>query len=311
MEPVALVCGIRSEPPVALVLSALEERGLPHMLWHQRDFESQSFTLPMDSAAHSSSEGWIESNGVRHPLSSVAGIYTRVVDSDTLPDFSDRPVDDPDRLRTRDLQIRLCSWIESAPVRVLNRARSMASNASKPYQAQRIRAAGFRIPTTLVTNSADDVRAFVLRFKRVIVKGISGERTIVREYGDEHEATLDLLARCPAQFQAYVEGTDMRVHVVGRSVFATRVVSDATDYRYAGESTRLEGVRLDPVLEARCIELAHGLDLPLAGIDLRITPEGEAVCFEVNPSPAFSYYEGDTGQPISRAIAEYLVGIAA
>jgi hypothetical protein len=31
-------------------------------------------------------------------------------------------------------------------------------------------------------------------------------------------------------------------------------------------------------------------------------------CFEVNPSPAFSHYESQTGQPISRAVADYLSG---
>jgi glutathione synthase/RimK-type ligase-like ATP-grasp enzyme len=46
--------------------------------------------------------------------------------------------------------------------------------------------------------------------------------------------------------------------------------------------------------------------LPVAGIDLRRTPEGEWYCFEVNPSPAFTYYESRTGQPIGRAIAKLL-----
>jgi hypothetical protein len=34
-------------------------------------------------------------------------------------------------------------------------------------------------------------------------------------------------------------------------------------------------------------------------------------CFEVNPSPAYSYYESHTGQPISAALARYLVAGAA
>ena len=42
------------------------------------------------------------------------------------------------------------------------------------------------------------------------------------------------------------------------------------------------------------------------GIDLKITPDDEVYCFEVNPSPAFSYYESNTGQPISAAIARAL-----
>jgi hypothetical protein len=43
-----------------------------------------------------------------------------------------------------------------------------------------------------------------------------------------------------------------------------------------------------------------------SGIDLKITPDDEVYCFEVNPSPAFSYYESNTGQPISAAIARAL-----
>jgi D-alanine-D-alanine ligase-like ATP-grasp enzyme len=43
-----------------------------------------------------------------------------------------------------------------------------------------------------------------------------------------------------------------------------------------------------------------------SGIDLKITPEGEVFCFEVNPSPGFNFYEVGTGQPISVALADLL-----
>ena len=52
------------------------------------------------------------------------------------------------------------------------------------------------------------------------------------------------------------------------------------------------------------------MNLPLAGIDLRRTPQGEWYCFEVNPSPAFTYYEQITGQPISQAVALLLANAA-
>jgi len=48
--------------------------------------------------------------------------------------------------------------------------------------------------------------------------------------------------------------------------------------------------------------------LAVAGIDLRRTPEDEWYCFEVNPSPAFSFYEEATHQPIAEAIAALLAG---
>jgi hypothetical protein len=48
--------------------------------------------------------------------------------------------------------------------------------------------------------------------------------------------------------------------------------------------------------------------LAIAGIDLKVTRDNRVYCFEVNPSPAYSYYESNTGQPISSAVADYLAG---
>ncbi len=49
------------------------------------------------------------------------------------------------------------------------------------------------------------------------------------------------------------------------------------------------------------------MGLHLAGIDLRHTPEDEWYCFEVNPSPAFPYYEQWTDQPIASTLAQLLI----
>jgi hypothetical protein len=48
------------------------------------------------------------------------------------------------------------------------------------------------------------------------------------------------------------------------------------------------------------------MNLPVAGIDLRRSPDDEWFCLEVNPSPAFSYYQAHAGLPISEAIARLL-----
>ena len=45
----------------------------------------------------------------------------------------------------------------------------------------------------------------------------------------------------------------------------------------------------------------------VAGIDLRLTPNDELFCFEVNSSPGFTFYEDSTGQPIAAAIADLLM----
>jgi glutathione synthase/RimK-type ligase-like ATP-grasp enzyme len=105
------------------------------------------------------------------------------------------------------------------------------------------------------------------------------------------------------------------VHTIGGEAFATAVRSDATDYRYAarqmGESAELREVVLSDELTDRCLRLSRSLGLEFAGIDLKVTPDEEIYCFEVNPSPAFSYYEANTGQPISAAVARHLASPAA
>ena len=104
-------------------------------------------------------------------------------------------------------------------------------------------------------------------------------------------------------------GNDVRVHVVDQEVFPTEIVSDKVDYRYArrnGGSAELRAIELAPDIAEQCVALTRGLGLAFAGIDLKITPDGEIFCFEVNPCPAFSFYEANTEQPIARAVARYL-----
>lgn len=55
-----------------------------------------------------------------------------------------------------------------------------------------------------------------------------------------------------------------------------------------------------------CRPIAADLGLSLAGIDLRRTPSGEWYCFEVDPSPAFTFYKDTTDQPIPEAVAALL-----
>jgi glutathione synthase/RimK-type ligase-like ATP-grasp enzyme len=101
----------------------------------------------------------------------------------------------------------------------------------------------------------------------------------------------------------------VRVHVVGTQAFATEIRSSAVDYRYAsrtGADAELVACGLPPEVASKCVALAHELDLPLCGIDLRRRPDGSFVCFEVNPMPGFSYYEHSTGQGIGEAVVSYL-----
>jgi glutathione synthase/RimK-type ligase-like ATP-grasp enzyme len=203
-------------------------------------------------------------------------------------------------------------WCEIMPGCVVNRCAPMGSNFSKPYQAQLVLKHGFAIPETVITNQPELVWEFRQRYGKVIYKSISSVRSIVQLLTDDDMERLDQIRWCPTQFQAFVDGTNVRVHVVGTSIFATAVRSHAVDYRYDRRNedrpTSLHAINLSDDLAERCVNLTRALGLSFAGIDLKITPEGDVYCFEVNPSPAYSYYEAHTGQKIAAAVALFIAG---
>lgn len=304
-----LLCGIPSETALVLVREELERLAARVVVFNQRAFETCELEYEVVRGEVS---GTLRLDGRRFALEEFEGVYTRVMDEQRLPELRGEPPMSPARRRARRLHRVLSEWIEIAPARVVNRARPQGSNASKPYQAQLIRAQGFAIPETLITNDPELVREFLAQHGRVVYKSVSGTRSIVQLLGPADLERLDRIRWCPVQFQAYVVGTDVRVHVVADEVFATAVRSAAIDYRYALrqqlDAAELEPIELPEALAERCVALAAALELPFAGIDLRLSATGEATCFEVNPSPAYSYYELGAGQPIARSLARYLLG---
>jgi hypothetical protein len=303
---VILLCGIPTETPLALVREELERLCIPVVLFNQRDWADYSLSWEL---AEGRPRGELRVDGLCHPLAEFSGVYTRLMEDARLPDVRAEPPESPARRRCRALHEALVQWYEVAPIRGVNRARPQGSNVSKPYQLMLIRAAGFAVPETLVTNDPELVREFVAEHGPVIYKSISGIRSIVTRLEHDDLRRLDRIRWCPVQFQAYVAGANVRVHVVGDEAFATAVRSDATDYRYGlqqvEEAAELQATNLDDAVAERCIRLAAALELPFAGIDLLFPPDGEPVCLEVNPSPAFSYFELNTGQPIAAALARY------
>jgi hypothetical protein len=304
-----LVCGIPSEPPLAMVLDRLASLPVEVVLFNQRAFERTDLAF---GVAGGRVCGTLTIDGRSWALEGFEGVYVRLMDDRLLPELDGDLPDSARRRRCRALHDGLVRWLDVCPARVVNRLGRMGSNASKPYQAQQIARYGFLVPETLITNDPEQVLEFVERYGRVIYKSISGVRSIVREVTAADLVRLDLVRACPTQFQAYVEGVDVRVHTIGNRAFATRVTSTATDYRYAasqGGDTTLDSADLPADLVERCLRLSASLGLDFAGIDLRLAPDERVYCFEVNPSPAFSYYEAHTSQPIAETLARYLAGL--
>jgi biotin carboxylase len=102
-------------------------------------------------------------------------------------------------------------------------------------------------------------------------------------------------------------------------MFATRINSQQTargtiDWREAqwkprGESSdlKLEPVTLPRAVRSACRRLIRSLGLAYGAIDLIVTPQGEYVFLEVNPSGQFLWIDYEVGLPLLDAMSEMLI----
>lgn len=301
-----LLWGLPGDSPLASVHAALRHRGAQVAFVNQRDVLDTEVELLVNDCI----QGVLRAPSQVVHLGQVTASYVRPYSSVQLPAIERAGPFSTAWQHAVSLDDALMCWADLSPAYVINRPSAMASNNSKPYQALFIQAIGFDVPATLVTTDPEAVHEFRTHYGTVVYKSLSGVRSIVRRLDERHEERLERVRWCPTQFQQYIAGMDYRVHVVGDEVFSCEVCSSADDYRYAanqGLSVEIRPSKLPQDVAERCRSLASSLGLSVAGIDLRCTPEGRWYCFEVNPSPAFTYYQAASDQPIDETIANLLI----
>lgn len=300
-----LIMGDINEPMIEDTLDELETRGASHCFVAPEHFPHEA-TLSLALPSSESGLQWRDGTKVR--WADVRSIYHRLSFGDFQSDEGQEDyTDEEEAYASNEFMSLLNPILNTLPVRVVNRPLASSTNASKPFQANLIQQAGFLIPETLVTNDPLAAQEFYdLHQGQVIYKSISYVRSIVKQMLPEDLQRLDTLRTCPVQLQEMVPGIDHRVHVIGERVFAHQIQAKENDYRYDKEA-EIVAHQLDGETEERCLELAKILGMEIAGVDLRISSEGEVYCFEVNPSPAFSWYEVRTGQPITAALCDLLM----
>jgi hypothetical protein len=305
-----LITGIPSEPPVLLATKAAEKAGIPYVMFNQRKAHLYQLSLKF---CNNKFTGILQmDDGKEYELHKITGIYIRMMDNYFLPEMHNKVfnyIGERQAQKSISIHKQFLDWMEIASCRILNRTWEMLSNLSKPYQAQLIAEAGFLIPPTCITNNTKKVLSFKKKYNHLIFKSISSMRSIVKELDAMSIKNLDTIKYLPTQFQEKLNGINIRVHVIGNALFATKVESRVIDYRYAGrenEDVKLTPFKLPQDIEKRCFKISKSLRLPLCGIDLFKTDKGKYYCFEVNPSPGYTYYQQSAGQDIATAIVKWL-----
>lgn len=306
MKRQIVLWGLAQDEVLNAVRVELNRRTMPHLVLDQR--EAHRMHLDLDVGLDVSGRLRMGANEVG--LDDVGAIFVRPRDiREVLRDRGDMP-GTQSYAQAMAVERALFIWTEITNAFVINRPSAMASNGSKPCQAETIREHGFEIPPTLATTTPQDAREFIAAHGQVIYKSVSGQCSIVTRMDTLELEQIDRVANCPTQFQAHIPGTDWRVHVIGNAVHACEIRCSSDDYRIAheqGEPIALSAAVLPASIGMRCHALARRLNLSLAGIDLRRTDDGAWYCFEVNTAPAFTYYERATGQPLTAAVTQLLI----
>lgn len=192
--------------------------------------------------------------------------------------------------------------------------------AQKVYQLKLAQEIGFRIPRTAVTNDPAAARAFIAAEgeRGTIYKAFSATRQAWREtrlLRAEEMELLESVRHAPVIFQEYIEAeVDLRITVIGDKIFPAAIHSQDTDYkmdfRMHIDTARYATHALPAEIEAKLRRYMKALGLVYGAIDMRMTPGGEYVFLEINPCGQYLFVEQKTGQDITGALIDALVGNA-
>lgn len=258
-------------------------------------------------------------------LTDLEGFYLRSIPAPYAPSFERE--EDGELVLYEDWFIRymqereraayFVAWLLSLQdrgARLINPPHAGSVLQYKPFQLETLRRLGARVPRTLISNDPDAVRAFQTEVGDVIFKPLMGG-AITRALSEVDDAELEAVRNAPVIFQERIVGDDVRVMLAGEEVVssvAIRTPSQHLDFRddpvYSSGEAQYEPVTLPSEVVAHCRAAARKCGLKFAGLDLKRTADGRWVFLELNSSPIYLDVELKLGHPISRAVAELVVG---
>ncbi|MFD4599629.1 RimK family alpha-L-glutamate ligase [Streptomyces sp. NPDC058464] len=207
--------------------------------------------------------------------------------------------------RWRWLTTALTAWLDHIPGLVVNRPSIRSDNGSKPLHELSLARAGFRVPASVTGSSPERLRAFAAAGP-TIVKALSGVRATSRLVDAADLADFEP-GQGPVHLQRYVPGRDVRVHVVGDRVHAEEIVSAAVDYRTDGDAG-FTPCELPASLAEQVVRHTAGQGMSFAGWDFKLADDGTYWCLEVNPMPAYDWYDRRLGGTITASLLGLLRG---
>jgi len=197
---------------------------------------------------------------------------------------------------------------------------------NKLYQQLIASSFGLVTPRSIVSNNHEKVVEFLRSHGECILKPIKSgfvsddinPKVIFTSLITKDDiSALERVNECPTYLQEHiVKVADVRVTVVGSSVFSAKIYSQATedtriDWR-KGENINLkyEAIDLGPALNEACIKLTRHLGLQFGALDFVIDEKGNFIFLEINPNGQWGWIQYRLNYDISGTISKLLISQA-
>ncbi len=198
--------------------------------------------------------------------------------------------------------------IKACPTNWVNSWKAYEFHQNKPLQLNRIQSLGIKIPQTLITNCPEEVIEFSKTYPKAIFKPVYGgahTQYLTEDYLSSKRLNLALKIS-PITVQEYIPGTNIRSYLINQKVYSAEIRSQCLDFR-DDENVQIIPIKTPENIQKQCRIISQALFLKWTGIDWRLTPDGEYVFLEANPSPMFLHFEKQTGFPITQELVQLLL----
>ncbi|GAA3820823.1 ATP-grasp ribosomal peptide maturase [Streptomyces coacervatus] len=303
------------DPAADLVVDELTTRGVPVMRFDMGDFP-QTMSLSVEHEA----APWAgvladEHRWVR--LEEVRAVYYR---RPCLPAVSEE-LPEPHRSWANDQALAgLLGTLYALPVTWVNRPDVDGIASHKPGQLPIAAAYGLRTPRSLITTDPEVARRFCHGVGGpVICKPLmggpleyaDGRRTGVPTILIDPDTIDDSVSLTAHLFQEWVpKSHEVRLTVVSTDMFAAEIHagSDAArvDWRSDYDALTYDVCKVPDDVRAGVLGWLEHFGLGFGAFDFAVTPSGDWVMFECNPSGEWSWIQSKTGLPIAAHLADLL-----
>ena len=224
----------------------------------------------------------------------------------------------PSAWLTEEASQALYGMLRGCDARWMNHPDAARQARHKPWQLRLAQRCGLPVPATVITTFPRAAREFAERFPDLVVKPVSGAHPqdpprAVPTSRVAPDTDFSAVAFGPTLLQRrFAKRADIRLTVVGERLLAARKATapDAdpkeVDVRFAAPGSPWEPAGVPPRIADAVRTYLRRAELAYGAFDFAEDSDGTWWFLECNQSGQFGFVEVETGQPIARAIAEWL-----